>query len=110
MRPKKNDNERRAIRQTVNFSEKEFNAAKTKADRLGVSFAEYLRISAVKLRVKEPNKDYAKLLAEMGKIGSNLNQIAKSIHYDPSFTSKHEESFKIIYATFLELKNMIENE
>jgi len=110
MRPKKKAEEKRTIRQTVNFSQSEYQEAKVKADRLGIGFAEYLRISAVKLKVKEPSKDYAKLLAEMGRIGSNLNQIARTFNEHPNFTEKQKNGLNELFIKFGEIKSMIENE
>ena len=68
---------------TVRFTETEFSIIKTAAKQANMSLASYVRTQVLKGKVQTKIEIVAdvpeikKLLAEFGKIGSNLNQIAK---------------------------------
>ena len=78
------ENRRRTHIFTVRFSPKEVATVRLKADRAGLSIAALLRQAL--LNVEPPRaartptikqKAVLKLLAEIGKIGSNVNQLTK---------------------------------
>ena len=81
-RPKKEEMYRNH-RITVRFTETEFSIIKTAAKQANMSLASYVRTQVLKGKVQTKIEIVAdvpeikKLLAEFGKIGSNLNQIAK---------------------------------
>ncbi len=99
---------KRTIRQTVNFTPEEFKKAKEKADRLNMGFAEYLRTSAVRLKVQEPSRDYSKVLSQLGKIGSNLNQITKKVNQAGKASEKDKEALNKLYLKFEQVKKLLE--
>jgi hypothetical protein len=81
-RPKKEEMYRNH-RITVRFTETEFSIIETAAKQANMSLASYVRTQVLKGKVQTKIEIVAdvpeikKLLAEFGKIGSNLNQIAK---------------------------------
>ena len=81
-RPKKEEMYRNH-RITVRFTETEFSIIKTAAKQANMSLASHVRTQVLKGKVQTKIEIVAdvpeikKLLAEFGKIGSNLNQIAK---------------------------------
>jgi len=107
-RPKKTKENKRTIRQTVNFTEEEYNKAKGKADKLNIGFTEYLRKSALKTQIKAPDKNYSNLAFQMAKIGSNLNQIVKKVHESKKLKKEDKTFFKDLYNKFEELKQNLE--
>ena len=81
-RPKKEEMYRNH-RITVRFTETEFSIIKTAAKQANMSLASYVRTQVLegkvqtKIEIVADVPEIKKLLAEFGKIGSNLNQIAK---------------------------------
>lgn len=65
------------IKKTVRFSEKEYEEIEKKRDELSLSFSEYIRLSISEDRIKIQSKTDEKLLYEINKIGTNINQVAK---------------------------------
>ena len=84
-RPKKEEMYRNH-RITVRFTETEFSIIKTAAKQANMSLASYVRTQVLKGKVQTKIEIVAdvpeikKLLAEFGKIGSNLNQIARALN------------------------------
>jgi len=71
---------------SARFNDEEAQAVRLKADRAGISVASLIRASVLDLPLpdarapRRPSADMqavARLLGQLGKIGSNLNQIAK---------------------------------
>ena len=95
-RPKKEEMYRNH-RITVRFTETEFSIIKTAAKQANMSLASYVRTQVLKGKVQTKIEIVAdvpeikKLLAEFGKIGSNLNQIAKYFNRVGFFLRKCEE-------------------
>lgn len=80
--------DKRQRRETLSarFNEQEAQAVRAKADRAGLSVATLIRTAVLDLPLpdarapRRPSVDHqavARLLGQLGKIGSNLNQIAK---------------------------------
>lgn len=82
-RPNKHESAVLTHRLSVRLSDTQYAVIKRYADQLGMPMAEYIRHQAVhgKVTISYPivasMPDIQKLTAEFGKIGSNLNQIAK---------------------------------
>ena len=72
---------------TVRFSEDEYDQINFICEVLGITYSQYLRRAALTRRIEHPtiyatfSDDAAqKLTGQMGKIGSNLNQIARKLN------------------------------
>ena len=109
MRPKKTEEEKRTHRKSVNFTAKELKTINKKAERLGMSVSEYLRTAALNVKIIQPDVDYAKFIAVIAKIGSNLNQVAKSLNQGHNFEKSHEMTLNELKIAFEEIKQMIIN-
>jgi hypothetical protein len=79
---------RRRPRQTlVRWTEEEFNAIAAKADKAGLACAAFMRAAALgdpgpraQRRPPADHKALRKILGELGRIGNNLNQIARALN------------------------------
>jgi hypothetical protein len=84
----------------VRLTDDEYAAVTAKADRAGIATAAFLRAAAlgdVGLRAKRrPPADYQllrRLLGELGRVGNNLNQIARHLNFgDPLIRSDLREA------------------
>ena len=81
------DDNNRNRKITVRFSEDEYNQLNFICEVLGITYSQYLRRAALTRRIEHPtvyatfSDDAAqKLTGQMGKIGSNLNQIARKLN------------------------------
>lgn len=82
-RPKKETEKYRNHRITIWFTDLEYSIIETAARQTNMSLAAYVRTQVLKgqvhtkIEIVTDVPEIKKLLAEFGKIGSNLNQIAK---------------------------------
>ena len=82
-RPKKETEKYRNHRITIRFTDLEYSIIETAARQTNMSRAAYVRTQVLKgqvhtkIEIVTDVPEIKKLLAEFGKIGSNLNQIAK---------------------------------
>lgn len=82
-RPKKETEKYRNHRITIRFTDLEYSIIETAARQPNMSLAAYVRTQVLKgqvhtkIEIVTDVPEIKKLLAEFGKIGSNLNQIAK---------------------------------
>lgn len=82
-RPKKETDKYRNHRITIRFTDLEYSIIETAARQTNMSLAAYVRTQVLKgqvhtkIEIVTDVPEIKKLLAEFGKIGSNLNQIAK---------------------------------
>ena len=82
-RPKKETEKYRNHRITLRFTDLEYSIIETAARQTNMSLAAYVRTQVLKgqvhtkIEIVTDVPEIKKLLAEFGKIGSNLNQIAK---------------------------------
>ena len=82
-RPKKETEKYRNHRITIRFTDLEYSIIETAARQTNMSLAAYVRTQVLKgqvhtkIEIVADVPEIKKLLAEFGKIGSNLNQIAK---------------------------------
>lgn len=75
-------------RSTPRFTDEEFNRIAAKADNAGLGFAAYLRASALdgdagpraQRRPPADHKALRELLGHVGRIGNNINQIARTLN------------------------------
>ncbi len=77
----------RDVALSVRFTKAERNEIHAKAQAVGLTAGAYLRMLALDVppprssRVPtQPRKDVAQLLGHLGKVGSNVNQIAKALN------------------------------
>ena len=85
---------------TVRFSEDEYHQLNFICEVLGITYSQYLCRAALTRRIEHPtvyatfSDDAAqKLTGQMGKIGSNLNQIARKLN---SGDQQYEQTLKCI--------------
>ena len=82
-RPKKETEKYRNHRITIRFTDLEYSIIETAARQTNMSLAAYVRTQVLKgqvhtkIEIVTDVPEIKKLLAEFGKIGNNLNQIAK---------------------------------
>ena len=82
-RPKKETEKYRNHRITIRFTDLEYSIIETASRQTNMSLAAYVRTQVLKgqvhtkIEIVTDVPERKKLLAEFGKIGSNLNQIAK---------------------------------
>lgn len=82
-RPKKETEKYRNHRITIRFTDLEYSIIETAARQTNMSLAAYVRTQVLKgqvhtkIEIVTDVPEIKKLLAEFGKIGGNLNQIAK---------------------------------
>ena len=94
------DDNNRNRKITVRFSEDEYDQLNFICEVLGITYSQYLRRAALTRRIEHPticatfSDDAAqKLTGQMGKIGSNLNQIARKLN---SSDQQSEQTLKSI--------------
>lgn len=82
----RNKNRPRPINKETNFSEVEWEQAKLAADAAGLPFQTFMRKAVLAQRIR-PKKhrqsqnliyELSKVMAELNRVGNNLNQIAKA--------------------------------
>ncbi len=84
-RPIRNQSRPRPIKKETNFSEEEWQQAELAAQATDLSFQAFMRMAvlAQKIRPKRHQQSQnlvfalSKLMAELGRVGGNINQLAK---------------------------------
>jgi hypothetical protein len=79
---------RRRLRQSlVRWTDEEFNAIAAKADKAGLAIAAFMRAAALgdagpraQRRPPADHKALRQILGELGRIGNNINQIARALN------------------------------
>jgi len=79
---------RRRLRQSlVRWTDEEFNALAAKADKAGLAVAAFMRAAALgdagpraQRRPPADHKALRQILGELGRVGNNLNQIARALN------------------------------
>jgi hypothetical protein len=79
---------RRRLRQSlVRWTDEEFNAVAAKADKAGLAIAAFMRATTLgdpgpraQRRPPADHKALRQILGELGRIGNNLNQIARALN------------------------------
>lgn len=97
---------------TVRFNEQEAAALRSMADRSGRSVGAVVRAAVLKIPPPPPSrrpsvdhKAVARLLGELGKIGSNLNQIAKHANAGREITDGTAASIELALRELTELRH-----
>lgn len=77
----------RTRRSSLRYTTDEFNRIAAKADKAGLAFAAFMRASALgdagpraQRRPPADHKALRQILGELGRIGNNLNQIARALN------------------------------
>lgn len=86
-RPPKQMDERRSVRMEIRLNISEEKSLQALAENAGLSLSDFIRKTSLgcKPRVQKANPDRAvfiRILGELGKVGSNINQIAKALNTD----------------------------
>ena len=113
-RPQKTILERRSKRIEIRLNEAEEWALNTLASDGGLSVSDLIRKAALGSRpmAKKATPERAafiKGLAELGKIGSNVNQIAKALNTDLAAGQRATVSGELITATLYAIQTLSEN-
>ena len=79
------DKRRRSRQSLVRWTDEEFNAVAAKADKAGLAIAAFMRAAALgdagpraQRRPPADHKALRQILGQLGRIGNNLNQIARA--------------------------------
>ncbi len=122
-RPKKEKELKREHRVTLRFTDVEYEIITENAKTAMLPLAEYARLQALNKKVTAKYEIVAnipelkKLIAEFGKTGSNLNQIAKhfnretatgslSARYGESIGSQEQETLKSLHQCIAQIYEM----
>ncbi|MPA79927.1 MobC family plasmid mobilization relaxosome protein [Campylobacter coli] len=100
--------EKKELRKTIRFTQKELEEIKEKANNLNMSFSQYIVYSALnKQLASKKNPLYKDLTTQLAKVGNNLNQIAKTCNTEKTI-NKHIASNLILVISELqkELSNI----
>jgi len=109
-RPKKEKELKRDHRVTLRFTDVEYDIIKENAENTKLPLAEYARLQALgkkvtaKYEIVADVPELKKLIAEFGKTGSNLNQIAKHLNQGGSQTQEMLKSLRQCMAEIYEIK------
>lgn len=112
-RPKKTESEQKTHSFVVRLTNTQYAVIKNYADQLGMSMAEYLRHQAIhgKVNISYPIvasiPDLQKLTAEFGKIGSNLNQIARHFNTGGAQSKSIREDINTCIAEIMRMSNRV---
>jgi hypothetical protein len=105
------DKRQRPYKLTARFDANELRRVRSNAERGGVPVAALIRQAVLGLAppraVRRPTIDHqavARLLGELGKIGSNLNQIAKHMNAGREVTDGVEASIDLALRDLMELR------
>lgn len=109
-RPKKEKELKRKHRVTIRFTDVEYEVITENAKSAAMPLAEYARLQALNKKVTAKYEIVAdipelkKLIAEFGKTGSNLNQIAKHFNQGGDQTQEMLKSIRQCMAQIYEMK------
>jgi hypothetical protein len=100
-RPPKDPEQKRSKMMKCYLTPDEYSYLKLKCDLAGVSQSDFLRMVALEkvIKSKANPEELKKIRAELGQIGSNINQIAKAVNQGKRF---REEDFKKLTDQLLE--------
>ena len=85
-RPQKESDMKREHRVTIRLTDTEFSIIENTAEQADMTISEYMRKQIMegqvntKFEIVADVKEIKKLIGELGKIGSNLNQIARALN------------------------------
>ena len=89
-RPAKDPEEKRSERITSYVTPEEYDTIRIKCKLAGMSVSDFLRSLALgkEISTQANPEELKKIRAELGKIGSNINQIAKAVNSGEEFDEK----------------------
>ena len=111
-RPQKESDMKREHRVTIRLTDTEFSIIENTAEQADMSISEYMRKQIMegqvntKFEVVADVKEIKKLIGELGKIGSNLNQIARYFNQGGIISSEMRKSLRDIYEMKYEVMRM----
>jgi hypothetical protein len=107
-RPKKEPGHKKEFKHTIHLTENEYKLIKSKAERMKTSISGFLREASVRSVLIEPDQNLAKLLSELSKIGTNLNQITKQINATGvNLSEEQKKALNSLYLKIDEIKKTI---
>ena len=109
-RPQKESDMKREHRVTIRLTDTEFSIIENTAEQADMSISEYMRKQIMegqvntKFEVVADVKEIKKLIGELGKIGSNLNQIARYFNQGGIISSEMRTEIKKSLRDIYEMK------
>lgn len=80
-RPRKHPNEQRSVQNKQRYTQAEIDYIGLMAERAGLTVSEFIRRAALKIAIQPPRpSEEREALHELGRIGVNLNQIARAFN------------------------------
>ncbi len=104
MRPKKKV--KRDHHFTIHLTADEYQMIKNKANRMKMPVSVFLRTAADRSVLIEPDPARVKLLSELSKIGSNLNQITKKFNREGVILSPEQKN--VLNELYLKINEIIQ--
>lgn len=113
-RPQKSIADRRTKRVELRLTEAEENALTALAVDAGLSISDIIRKAALgskpRIQMATPERAaFIKGLAALGKVGSNVNQIAKALNTDLASRQKSTVSGELISSTLYAIQTLSKN-
>lgn len=107
-RPKKEPGQKREFKHTIHLTADEYKLIKDKASKMKMPISGFLREASVRSVLIEPDPNLVKLLSEISKIGSNLNQITKQINVTGvNLSEEQKKALNSLYLKIDEIKKAI---
>jgi len=109
-RPQKESDMKREHRVTIRLTDTEFSIIENTAEQADMSISEYMRKQIMegqvntKFEIVADVKEIKKLIGELGKIGSNLNQIARYFNQGGIISSEMRKEIKKSLRDIYEMK------
>lgn len=99
-RPRKQALEQRSVQNKQRYTRAELDYIQTMAHQAGLSVSDYIRRAALKIVIKPPRGSVPRqAMAELNRIGVNLNQIARALNRGRECPPYIEEAFLKLNAT-----------
>ena len=109
-RPQKESDMKREHRVTIRLTDTEFSIIENTAEQADMNISEYMRKQIMegqvntKFEIVADVKEIKKLIGELGKIGSNLNQIARYFNQGGIISSEMRKEIKKSLRDIYEMK------
>lgn len=99
-RPRKQALEQRSLQNKQRYTRAELDYIQQMAHYAGLSVSEYIRRAALKIHIKPPRaSEPREAMAELNRIGININQIARALNRGRECPPYIEEAFLKLNAT-----------
>lgn len=107
-RPKKPESEKRKYKHTIHLNADEYREVRKKAEKMKMSISGFLRETSGRSVLVEPDPTPAKLLRELSKIGTNLNQLAKNSNTSGiNLSIKDKKGLNELYLSLEKIKKAV---